>query len=120
MRGVNPQQIETSAENFLVEPICVHRHTTLQNKFRDQTSTSGINQRATRTSKPRIGPRASVSHVCSSEHDSASTVETLVPPAIEAENGRLFGNHSAICYNPEFLREGTAVADFYAPSTQKV
>jgi GDP-mannose 6-dehydrogenase len=43
-----------------------------------------------------------------------------VPPAIEAESGLLFGNHFAICYNPEFLRQGTAVADFYVPLTQKV
>jgi len=43
------------------------------------------------------------------------TVETLVIPALEAESGKRAGEGFAVCYNPEFMREGTAVADFYAP-----
>jgi GDP-mannose 6-dehydrogenase len=43
------------------------------------------------------------------------TIETLVIPALEAESGKQAGKSFAVCYNPEFMREGTAVADFYAP-----
>jgi GDP-mannose 6-dehydrogenase len=43
------------------------------------------------------------------------TVETMVAPAIEKTSGRKLGSDFAVCYNPEFLREGTAVRDFYAP-----
>ena len=43
------------------------------------------------------------------------TIETLVIPTLEAESGRRAGTDFAVCYNPEFMREGTAVADFYAP-----
>lgn len=43
------------------------------------------------------------------------TVDALVIPNIEAKSGRKAGKDFAVCYNPEFMREGTAVADFYAP-----
>ncbi len=43
------------------------------------------------------------------------TIETLVIPVIEEESGRRAGRDFAVCYNPEFMREGTAVRDFYAP-----
>jgi GDP-mannose 6-dehydrogenase len=43
------------------------------------------------------------------------TIETLVMPAIRAESGKQAGKEFSICYNPEFMREGTAVADFYDP-----
>jgi GDP-mannose 6-dehydrogenase len=43
------------------------------------------------------------------------TVETLVTPLLESESGKKSGKDFAVCYNPEFMREGTAVADFYAP-----
>jgi GDP-mannose 6-dehydrogenase len=39
----------------------------------------------------------------------------MVAPAIEKTSGRKLGSDFAVCYNPEFLREGTAVRDFYAP-----
>lgn len=43
------------------------------------------------------------------------TVETLVVPALESHSGRKSGADFAVCYNPEFMREGTAVKDYYAP-----
>jgi len=43
------------------------------------------------------------------------TIESLVVPTIEAESGKQMGRDFALCYNPEFMREGTAVADFHAP-----
>lgn len=43
------------------------------------------------------------------------TIESLVLPCLEAESGRRAGADFAVCYNPEFMREGTAVADYYAP-----
>jgi len=43
------------------------------------------------------------------------TVDALVLPNIEANSGKKAGKDFAVCYNPEFMREGTAVADFYAP-----
>ncbi|HEV8385540.1 MAG TPA: nucleotide sugar dehydrogenase [Candidatus Acidoferrales bacterium] len=43
------------------------------------------------------------------------TVDGLVIPNIEAKSAKKAGTDFAVCYNPEFMREGTAVADFYAP-----
>lgn len=43
------------------------------------------------------------------------TMDALVIPNIEAKSGKKAGKDFAVCYNPEFMREGTAVADFYAP-----
>jgi GDP-mannose 6-dehydrogenase len=43
------------------------------------------------------------------------TIDTLVIPNVEAESGKKEGRDFAVVYNPEFMREGTAVADFYAP-----
>jgi GDP-mannose 6-dehydrogenase len=43
------------------------------------------------------------------------TIDTLVLPTLEARSGRRAGADFAVCYNPEFMREGTAVSDFYAP-----
>ena len=42
-------------------------------------------------------------------------MDTLVIPALERESGKKAGKDFAVCYNPEFMREGTAVADYYAP-----
>jgi len=44
-----------------------------------------------------------------------STTETVVIPAIEAASGKKSGRDFLVCFNPEFLREGTAVADFFNP-----
>lgn len=43
------------------------------------------------------------------------TTETLVIPALEKASGKKAGTDFAVCFNPEFLREGTAIADFMQP-----
>jgi GDP-mannose 6-dehydrogenase len=43
------------------------------------------------------------------------TVESLVAPTLEAHSGLRAGRDFGVCINPEFLREGTALKDFYAP-----
>lgn len=43
------------------------------------------------------------------------TVRRLVIPAIERESGKTRGDGFGICFNPEFLREGSSVRDHYGP-----
>ena len=43
------------------------------------------------------------------------TTESLVIPTLEKASGRRAGADFAVCYNPEFMREGSAVADFLQP-----
>ncbi len=43
------------------------------------------------------------------------TTESLVIPAIEKSSGLRAGVDFSVCYNPEFMREGCAVADFHQP-----
>ena len=43
------------------------------------------------------------------------TTESLMIPAIEQTSGKKCGVDFAVCYNPEFMREGSAVADFLQP-----
>ena len=43
------------------------------------------------------------------------TTETLMIPAIESTSGKKHGTDFAVCYNPEFMREGSAVGDFLQP-----
>lgn len=43
------------------------------------------------------------------------TTESLVIPAVEQSSGLRAGVDFTVCYNPEFMREGCAVADFYQP-----
>ena len=43
------------------------------------------------------------------------TMESLVIPTIESTSGKRAGIDFTVCYNPEFMREGTAVADFFEP-----
>ena len=43
------------------------------------------------------------------------TTESLVIPILERASGRRAGPDFTVCYNPEFMREGSAVADFFQP-----
>ena len=43
------------------------------------------------------------------------TTENVVIPALEAASGKKAGRDFLVCFNPEFLREGTAVSDFFNP-----
>jgi GDP-mannose 6-dehydrogenase len=43
------------------------------------------------------------------------TTETVVLPILAAESGKQSGRDFTVCYNPEFMREGSAVADFLQP-----
>jgi len=43
------------------------------------------------------------------------TIESLVVPTLEASSGKKAGSDLGICINPEFLREGSSLKDFYAP-----
>lgn len=43
------------------------------------------------------------------------TVASVVRPAIERASGRRLGEGFGLCFNPEFLREGSSVRDHYAP-----
>jgi GDP-mannose 6-dehydrogenase len=43
------------------------------------------------------------------------STEEIVVPIIERASGRQAGRGFGICFNPEFLREGTSIADFYDP-----
>jgi len=44
------------------------------------------------------------------------TAETIVVPTLEKASGKRMGKDFGVCVNPEFMREGTAVADFLEPS----
>ena len=39
----------------------------------------------------------------------------LVIPTLEEHSGKVAGRDFGVCFNPEFLREGTSVFDFYNP-----
>lgn len=43
------------------------------------------------------------------------TIESVVVPALEVYSGKKAGSDFGIAINPEFLREGTSLKDFYAP-----
>jgi GDP-mannose 6-dehydrogenase len=44
------------------------------------------------------------------------TAESIVVPALERTSGKRLGQGFGVCVNPEFMREGTAVADFLEPA----
>lgn len=44
------------------------------------------------------------------------TTESLIIPLIEATSGKKAGVDFAVCDNPEFIREGSAIQDFFHPS----
>ena len=43
------------------------------------------------------------------------TTKAIVIPTLEKASGMIAGNDFGLCHNPEFLREGTSVKDFYNP-----
>jgi GDP-mannose 6-dehydrogenase len=43
------------------------------------------------------------------------TIESVVTPTLEKNSGKKAGTDFSVCINPEFLREGTSLKDFYAP-----
>lgn len=43
------------------------------------------------------------------------TIENIILPTLEKKSGKKVGQDFGVCNNPEFLREGTAVHDFYNP-----
>lgn len=43
------------------------------------------------------------------------SVRTVVVSAIERSSGKRLGNGFGVCFNPEFLREGSSVKDHYNP-----
>jgi GDP-mannose 6-dehydrogenase len=43
------------------------------------------------------------------------TMQQLILPLLQAGAGRSMGDDLGVCFNPEFLREGTAIDDFFAP-----
>ena len=44
------------------------------------------------------------------------TAEIIVVPALEKSSAKKLGQDFGVCVNPEFMREGTAVADFLEPT----
>ena len=43
------------------------------------------------------------------------TTMKVMTPIIEEVSGKVLGEDFGVCFNPEFLREGVAIEDFYAP-----
>ncbi len=43
------------------------------------------------------------------------TTLNVMTPIIEEISGKTLGRDFGVCFNPEFLREGVAIEDFYAP-----
>jgi GDP-mannose 6-dehydrogenase len=43
------------------------------------------------------------------------SIESVAQPALEKTSRKKAGRDFGVCVNPEFLREGTSVKDFYAP-----
>ena len=43
------------------------------------------------------------------------TVQNQIIPVLERQSGKVAGRDFGVCMNPEFLREGTSIRDYYSP-----
>ena len=59
--------------------------------------------------------KSSTHHVVFRSTMLPGTVEDLLIPILEKHAGKKVGDGIEVCYNPEFLREGSSVRDFYNP-----
>ncbi|MGH9377802.1 MAG: UDP-glucose dehydrogenase family protein [Terriglobia bacterium] len=62
-----------------------------------------------------LGQKTSPHHVVVRSTILPGTTESVVVPALEAASGKRAGQDFAVVYNPEFMREGAAIADFFQP-----
>jgi GDP-mannose 6-dehydrogenase len=63
----------------------------------------------------RLAKSQSYHVVCIRSTVLPGTVETVVVPLLEQHTGRRAGLDFGVCMNPEFLREGSSIRDFYNP-----
>lgn len=43
------------------------------------------------------------------------TIATVIKPILEGESGKQVGRDFGLCFQPEFLREGSSIKDYYEP-----
>lgn len=62
-----------------------------------------------------LAQKSSPHHVVVRSTILPGSTETVVIPALESASGKRAGVDFFVAYNPEFMREGTAIADFFQP-----